>query len=178
MLLSPVKNHGIPAAVIENTLQMAREFFSLTDAEKMDVRALRKSYSSKNLMHWDRSRTRNLLASRVIILYSAQTMTLMEQVTCMKALNLDGNLWMGTLQKLVLVLIPVGSWRARTLGQVRFLDSERRFLNISTSPFISLKLKLKLFHSHAAVEVGKRLFPLFALALELPNDFFDEKVKL
>ncbi len=30
--------------------------------------------------------------------------------------------------------------------------------------------------SHAAVELGKKLFPLFALALDLPEDFFDAKV--
>ena len=34
----------------------------------------------------------------------------------------------------------------------------------------------RIFHSHAAVAVGKALFPLFALALDLPEDFFDDKV--
>jgi len=29
---------------------------------------------------------------------------------------------------------------------------------------------------HAAVNLGKLLFPLFALALYLPEDFFDDKV--
>lgn len=33
-------------------------------------------------------------------------------------------------------------------------------------------------HSHAAVALGKKLFPLFALALDLPEDFFDDKVYL
>ena len=32
--------------------------------------------------------------------------------------------------------------------------------------------------SHAAVSVGKVLFPLFALALELPEAYFDDKVGL
>ncbi len=31
--------------------------------------------------------------------------------------------------------------------------------------------------SHAAVDVGKSLFPLFALALDLSEDFFDDKVR-
>lgn len=35
-----------------------------------------------------------------------------------------------------------------------------------------------LFPSHAAVSVGKALFPLFALALELPEMYFDDKVGL
>ncbi len=30
--------------------------------------------------------------------------------------------------------------------------------------------------SHAAVQLGKSLFPLFALALDLPEDFFVDKV--
>lgn len=30
--------------------------------------------------------------------------------------------------------------------------------------------------SHAAVKLGKALFPLFALALNLPETFFDDKV--
>ncbi|KAJ7599888.1 hypothetical protein C8J56DRAFT_909046 [Mycena floridula] len=30
---------------------------------------------------------------------------------------------------------------------------------------------------HAAVNLGKRLFPLFALALDLPEDFFDDKTQ-
>lgn len=31
---------------------------------------------------------------------------------------------------------------------------------------------------HAAVQLGKSLFPLFALALDLPEDFFDDKVNI
>lgn len=34
-----------------------------------------------------------------------------------------------------------------------------------------------LAYYHAAVELGKKLFPLFALALDLPEDFFDAKTK-
>ncbi len=37
------------------------------------------------------------------------------------------------------------------------------------------RVKLTL-HSHAAVALGRKLFPLFALALNLPEDFFDDKV--
>ncbi len=32
------------------------------------------------------------------------------------------------------------------------------------------------FCSHAAVELGRKLFPLFALALDLSEDFFEDKV--
>ena len=31
-------------------------------------------------------------------------------------------------------------------------------------------------YSHAAVALGKKLFPMFALALDLNEDFFDDKV--
>ncbi|KAH9831352.1 Clavaminate synthase-like protein [Rhodofomes roseus] len=34
-----------------------------------------------------------------------------------------------------------------------------------------------LAYYHAAVELGNKLFPLFALALELPEDYFDDKTK-
>lgn len=33
------------------------------------------------------------------------------------------------------------------------------------------------FCSHAAVELGRKLFPLFALALDLDYDFFEDKTK-
>jgi len=32
--------------------------------------------------------------------------------------------------------------------------------------------------SHRALQVGQQLFPLFALALDLPENFFDDKVFL
>jgi isopenicillin N synthase-like dioxygenase len=32
--------------------------------------------------------------------------------------------------------------------------------------------------SHAAVRLGQSLFPLFALALDLPENFFDDKVRV
>ncbi|OBZ71477.1 hypothetical protein A0H81_08491 [Grifola frondosa] len=34
-----------------------------------------------------------------------------------------------------------------------------------------------LTYYHAAIELGRKLFPLFALALDLPEDFFDDKTK-
>lgn len=34
------------------------------------------------------------------------------------------------------------------------------------------------FSSHAVVQLGKTLFPLFALALNLPEHFFDDKVRI
>ncbi|KZT11804.1 Clavaminate synthase-like protein [Laetiporus sulphureus 93-53] len=34
-----------------------------------------------------------------------------------------------------------------------------------------------LTYYHAAVELGKKMFPLFALALNLPEDYFDDKTK-
>lgn len=32
--------------------------------------------------------------------------------------------------------------------------------------------------SHAAIRLGKYMFPLFALALDLPENFFDDKVSV
>ena len=36
--------------------------------------------------------------------------------------------------------------------------------------------RIRLKCSHAAVKLGRSLFPLFALALNLPENFFDDKV--
>lgn len=48
------------------------------------------------------------------------------------------------------------------------------------SLFLTLRTPLpnsvaRLSQSHAAVGLGKQLFPLFALALDLPETFFDNK---
>lgn len=37
-------------------------------------------------------------------------------------------------------------------------------------------VKYQVHFSHAAVLLGQSLFPLFALALDLPENFFDDKV--
>ncbi len=37
--------------------------------------------------------------------------------------------------------------------------------------------RLRSVRSHAAVNLGRKLFPLFALALDLPEDFFADKVR-
>lgn len=34
-----------------------------------------------------------------------------------------------------------------------------------------------ILNSYSAVKLGRALFPIFALALNLPEDFFDDKVK-
>ena len=47
------------------------------------------------------------------------------------------------------------------------LNSDPFIPSLSHSPIIS----------HAAVGVGKLLFPIFALALDLPEDYFDDKVR-
>ncbi len=42
----------------------------------------------------------------------------------------------------------------------------------------TLNPDVRSLHSHAAVRLGKLLFPLFALALDVPETFFDHKVVL
>lgn len=53
----------------------------------------------------------------------------------------------------------------------------RRIVVLVSRGHISPFLRLTCLRSHAAVELGKKLFPLFALALNLPEDFFDDKVR-
>jgi isopenicillin N synthase-like dioxygenase len=38
-------------------------------------------------------------------------------------------------------------------------------------------LKVTLAASNSAVDLGKSLFPIFALALNIPENFFDDKVR-
>lgn len=62
-------------------------------------------------------------------------------------------------------------------GRWGFLVSGKPALTISRFHLFRglLEELLKLF-SHSAVRLGKLLFPLFALALDLPENFFDDKV--
>ncbi|KAF9464203.1 2OG-Fe(II) oxygenase [Collybia nuda] len=48
--------------------------------------------------------------------------------------------------------------------------------NVWPSGLIGFREKVLKYY-HAAVNLGKSLFPLFALALNLPDDFFDDKTK-
>lgn len=70
-------------------------------------------------------------------------------------------------------------WLARMSGQTSSPSFEKLFSSTSKLDFDPLS---PLDHhspspSHAAVGVGRLLFPIFALALALPEDFFDDKVK-
>ena len=38
--------------------------------------------------------------------------------------------------------------------------------------------QLFIHFSHSVVDLGKKLFPIFALALDLPENFFEDKVIL
>jgi hypothetical protein len=60
-----------------------------------------------------------------------------------------------------------------------FQASETPFCAISPSINDCLDAIVDIdFTSHAAVMLGRALFPFFALALDLPENFFDNKVNL
>ena len=71
-------------------------------------------------------------------------------------------------------------WLAKISGLMTpsSLVSDKRFSNTSKlffCSYFSCGLMINL-PSHAAVRLGQYLFPLFALALDLPEDFFSDKV--
>jgi hypothetical protein len=70
-------------------------------------------------------------------------------------------------------------WPAQTFGHPRnmFLDFANQSSTISKILYYILSSSHVLRKdSYSAVNLGKALFPLFALAFNLPEDFFDDKV--
>ena len=70
-------------------------------------------------------------------------------------------------------------WPVQTFGHLRnmFLDFAKQSSTTSKISYHILLLAHVLRkHSHSAVNLGKALFPIFALALNLPEHFFDDKV--
>ena len=70
-------------------------------------------------------------------------------------------------------------WPAQTFGHPRnmFLDSVKQSSSISKiSCYILFSSHVLKRDSHSAVDLGKALFPIFALALNLPEHFFGDKV--
>lgn len=69
------------------------------------------------------------------------------------------------------------SWRAQTYGPTNRRVSAKLLYNISTPSCTTPEGLLTLVdNSHSAVRLGKAMFPLFALALHLDEDFFEDKV--
>lgn len=62
-------------------------------------------------------------------------------------------------------------------GQRNGLNLKRQCWDTSEFPFGTRAPNMSLFfNSDEAVQLGKNMFPLFALALDLPEDFFANKV--
>ena len=65
-----------------------------------------------------------------------------------------------------------GLTNRKASGQLPYSTSKLISVSLHTFPIV-----IKISPSHAAVGVGRLLFPIFALALDLPGDFFDDKVE-
>jgi isopenicillin N synthase-like dioxygenase len=74
----------------------------------------------------------------------------------------------------------MAQWQAGTYGpQATVRGSEKLALNTSELNWYNrIHVFSRLVSSHAAIGVGKILFLLFALALDLPETYFDDKVGL
>ena len=81
--------------------------------------------------------------------------------------------------KTTTLAIQAVSWLAQTFGHPKnmFLDFAKASSTISKATLFFLWAHvLRKEYSHSAVNLGKALFPIFALALNLPEHFFDDKV--
>ncbi|KAL1937798.1 hypothetical protein VTO73DRAFT_12817 [Trametes versicolor] len=65
---------------------------------------------------------------------------------------------------------------ARAANETRADDGVMAGANVWPSELPDFRESV-LSYYHAAVDLGRKLFPLFALALDLPADFFDDKTK-
>ena len=68
----------------------------------------------------------------------------------------------------------------QTFGRTNSQSSEKRSSSTSkpnSNSTFPLDCHSYTHPSHDAVGVGRLLFPIFALALDLPEDFFDDKVR-
>lgn len=70
-----------------------------------------------------------------------------------------------------IVAVPLGIYRC--ISFCSSLAGRHRLRNVSGFIFY---VSDSFVASHSALKLGKLLFPLFALALDLPETFFDDKV--
>lgn len=135
-----VKNHGIPEELIQATLEMAKEFFSLPIASKMEI---------------ENRKTPNFKGYSPLL--SGNN-------------NPDGA---GDLQE----GFEFG-WEALnpTQRNDQVEDGVMAGANVWPSQVPGFREKVLQYY-HAVVQLGKSMFPLFALALDLPAAFFEDKTR-
>ncbi|KIY65023.1 Clavaminate synthase-like protein [Cylindrobasidium torrendii FP15055 ss-10] len=135
-----VKNHGIPAQLVENFLNESKAFFAQPEATKMQIEN-KKSPAFKGY--------HPALSSN-------------------NDPNNEGDLHEG----FEFGYEPMDTQR-NTEG---LQNGAMAGANVWPSGFPAFR-EAALAYYHASIQFGKALFPLFALALELPPDFFEDKTR-
>lgn len=171
-----VKNHGIADEIIQNALCASKEFFSLLIEQKMEVSVSEWCVVVVLAETWYRLRTRRHQISRDIHLCSAATTIQRMPAISKKGLSSAMN---HSNQGLSMRLgRPMAQWQAQMFGHHTYQAFAK--LRWDTSNYIWISWPLVFANavttSHAAVGLGKLLFPIFALSLDLPENFFDDKV--
>ncbi|KAJ3518165.1 hypothetical protein NLJ89_g29 [Agrocybe chaxingu] len=158
-----VKNHGVSEALTDGALQMAKEFFDLPTEKKMEVMA------SFVPMSWSMHLYRSLLLMQILNLKSPN----FKGYSPLRSGNNDpagdGDLQEG---------FEFG-WEEPNPGGTATqgnADGVMAGANVWPTDIPGFR-ETVLKYYYAAVDLGKALFPIFALALNLPEDFFEDKTQ-
>ncbi|KAI0927584.1 hypothetical protein AcV5_008082 [Taiwanofungus camphoratus] len=154
----PVKNHGISETTIEQALSASKDFFSLPIEKKMEacISIYLPVPSSYLPVQLDIRKTQNFKGYNPILSSNNDP-------------KADGDMHEG---------FEFG-WeelQARVNDEKRSNDGAMAGANVWPSNVPGFR-EAVLKYYHSAVQLGKKLFPLFALALDLPEDYFDDKTR-
>ncbi|KAF9533183.1 hypothetical protein CPB83DRAFT_758302 [Crepidotus variabilis] len=137
-----IKSHGIPEEIIDNTIAVAREYFSLPEETKIEL-DIHKSLN-----------------------YKGYTALLGENTDSKGNGDLHEGFDLGWETPL--------NGNTSDVGSVPRKDGAMAGENVWPKNPAGFK-EAVLEYYHRALHVGKRLFPLFALALDLPENYFNDK---
>ncbi|KAF5360834.1 hypothetical protein D9756_004969 [Leucocoprinus leucothites] len=144
-----IKNHGIPQELIESTVEAGKDFFALSEAEKMKLDI----HKSPNFKGYTPLFGENTDASGLGDLHEGFDLGWEPKPLPSE----QGDFSQST-------MVTVRDDGVMTGGNV-WPDS-------NTLPGFK---EAVLAYYHSALKLGQLLFPLFALALDLPEAFFDDK---
>ena len=164
-----MKNHRVSEQLILNAIDQGKQFFELPLEEKMKESKYSRAISQL-LMLENRLTFINQLTLKATARCLVKMLIQKTAETYMRALT-----WAGKMNN-----PPIGKarWRVWTCGLQGFPVSKNLSSRISGC-FVFVKTGDESnwgLCSRAVVKLGLQLFPLFALALDLPEDFFTDKV--
>ena len=179
ILRYPVKNHGIMEEYISGSVESAKKFFELPADVKSQVFSFISDeviIKHPNIVSLQSMTAGNRQILKVMSPFLAKTTTRRIVVISTKALISAMKTWTLKPWSFLGQKVPC---QERTFGLLKYRGFDSKCWTTSKHlSLLSWTLWSYLINSHAAIALGKSLFPLFALALDLPENFFDDKVIL